>query len=383
MVLEVLTFIGGRKLRSKRKWLIVICVLLLLITISQILKHFNYGTESKEEYNTYTVEKERYLDLQGKAYPREVKTYYKNNQVGTYLGVQVVDGQTVKKGDILINYKINSNKRQQLIDNINDAQNIITEVYLNISKDSNNRELQQKLTENKQILYDAQQQLYQYDSQNRDSMYASFDGKIMIENIENDSDNRPILHLISKNSQIKTSVSEFDLNKVKKGDKVNLSITSTGKTGKGIIKQISELPISYEENLSLNENDSMQLPESNNNGASSNSKLISTSPILKGYSNSELSRYRVIIDELSLPIRAGYSLEIKVPLNVIKVPKSVLTKDNYVFIVNKNNIVEKRNIHIKRINGEIFVEKGLKPGEKLIKQPKNTLNDGDKVEVSS
>ncbi len=34
---------------------------------------------------------------------------------------------------------------------------------------------------------------------------------------------------------------------VKKGDKVNLSITSTGKTGAGIIKQISELPISYEE----------------------------------------------------------------------------------------------------------------------------------------
>lgn len=59
-------------MRRKRKWLIVICVLLVLITISQILKHFNYGTESKEAYNTYTVEKERQLDLQGKAYPREV-----------------------------------------------------------------------------------------------------------------------------------------------------------------------------------------------------------------------------------------------------------------------------------------------------------------------
>ncbi|MCE3415925.1 efflux RND transporter periplasmic adaptor subunit, partial [Staphylococcus aureus] len=67
--------------------------------------------------------------------------------------------------------------------------------------------------------------------QNRDSMYASFDGKIMIKNIDNDSDNQPILYLISKESHIKTSVTEFDLNKVKKGDKVNLSITSTGKTG--------------------------------------------------------------------------------------------------------------------------------------------------------
>ena len=223
-------------MRRKRKWLIVICVLLVLITISQILKHFNYGTESKEAYNTYTVEKERQLDLQGKAYPREVKTYYKNNQVGTYLGVQVADGQTVKKGD-----------------------------------------------------------------------------------------------------------------------KVNLSITSTGKTGAGIIKQISELPI----------------------------KFIWESPIFNCNNKSELSKYGVIIDDLSLPIRAGYSLEIKVPLNAIKIPKSVLTKGNNVFIVNKNSIVEKRNIRIKRINGDIIVEKGLKPGDKLIKQPKSTMNDGDKVEISS
>lgn len=343
-------------MRRKRKWLIVICVLLVLITISQILKHFNYGTESKEAYNTYTVEKERQLDLQGKAYPREVKTYYKNNQVGTYLGVQVADGQTVKKGDMLINYKINSNKRQQLVD---------------------------KIIEYKQTLYEAQQQLYQYDSQNRDSMYASFDGKIMIKNIDNDSDNQPILYLISKESHIKTSVTEFDLNKVKKGDKVNLSITSTGKTGAGIIKQISELPISYEENLSLHENDALHLPESNNDGELANSKSISASPIFKSNNNSELSKYGVIIDDLSLPIRAGYSLEIKVPLNAIKIPKSVLTKGNNVFIVNKNSIVEKRNIRIKRINGDIIVEKGLKPGDKLIKQPKSTMNDGDKVEISS
>ncbi|EJU84065.1 efflux RND transporter periplasmic adaptor subunit [Staphylococcus aureus] len=370
-------------MRRKRKWLIVICVLLVLITISQILKHFNYGTESKEAYNTYTVEKERQLDLQGKAYPREVKTYYKNNQVGTYLGVQVADGQTVKKGDMLINYKINRNKRQQLVDKINDTQHIITEVYLNITKGLNNREIQKKLIEYKQTLYEAQQQLYQYDSQNRDSMYASFDGKIMIKNIDNDSDNQPILYLISKESHIKTSVTEFDLNKVKKGDKVNLSITSTGKTGAGIIKQISELPISYEENLSLHENDALHLPESNNDGELANSKSISASPIFKSNNNSELSKYGVIIDDLSLPIRAGYSLEIKVPLNAIKIPKSVLTKGNNVFIVNKNSIVEKRNIRIKRINGDIIVEKGLKPGDKLIKQPKSTMNDGDKVEISS
>ncbi|MDN8935070.1 efflux RND transporter periplasmic adaptor subunit, partial [Staphylococcus aureus] len=79
------------------------------------------------------------------------------------------------------------------------------------TKGLNNREIQKKLIEYKQTLYEAQQQLYQYDSQNRDSMYASFDGKIMIKNIDNDSDNQPILYLISKESHIKTSVTEFDL----------------------------------------------------------------------------------------------------------------------------------------------------------------------------
>ncbi len=65
-------------------------------------------------------------------------------------------------------------------------------------------------------------------------MYASFDGKIMIKNIDNDSDNQPILYLISKESHIKTSVTEFDLNKVKKGDKVNLSISVRVKQERGL-----------------------------------------------------------------------------------------------------------------------------------------------------
>lgn len=76
-------------------------------------------------------------------------------------------------------------------------------------------------------------------------------------------------------------------------------------------------------------------------------------------------------------------MEAKVPLNSIKLPKYVLTKDKNVFVVNKDNKVEKRNISVDKINGEIFVKNGLKKGEKLIKNPKKTMNDGDKVEVSS
>lgn len=82
-------------------------------------------------------------------------------------------------------------------------------------------------------------------------------------------------------------------------------------------------------------------------------------------------------------MRAGYSMEVKAPLDSIKLPKSVLTKDNNVFVVNEEGKVKKQDIKIDKINGEIFVKEGLKKGDKLIKNPKKTMNDGDKVEVSS
>src|SRR5699024_11698997 len=118
-------------------------------------------------------------------------------------------------GDPLINYEINNNKRQQLIDKVDSAKN-----------------------ENERA--EAQQQLNQYDRQVNDSIYAAFDGKVDIKNKDHVSDGEPIVQLVSNEPQIKTSVSEFDLEKIKEGDKVNVKVISTGKTGTGKIKKISE-----------------------------------------------------------------------------------------------------------------------------------------------
>ena len=53
------------------------------------------------------------------------------------------------------------------------------------------------------------------------------------------------------------------------------------------------------------------------------------------------------------------------------------------FVVDENHKVHKRDIKIERNNGQIIVKKGLKSGDKVIKNPKGNLNDGEKVEVSS
>ncbi len=365
-------------------WLIGVVAVIGLLAIALVLKQVNSNEKDKDGYDTYKVEKESPLNLEGKASPQSVKTYNNNSQLGTFVSTQVDDGQSVKQGDSLINYNVNNNKRQQLVNKVDEAQGAVNEDYKNINQAPNNSDLQKKLTQDQSALNEAQQQLNQHDKQINDSVYAAFDGKVDIKNKENVSDGQTILQLVSNEPQIKTTVSEFDLEKIKEGDKVDVKITSNGKTGKETIKKIAELPKSYEDQLS--ESGAAGGASAGGSGDEESAATQSSNPVESapnGGNDSESSKYTVIISDLDIPVRAGYSMDVKVPLDSIKLPKSVLTKDNNVFVVNKDNKVEKRNIKIDKVNGEIFVKEGLKKGDKVLKNPKNTLNDGDKVEVSS
>ncbi|OMG43567.1 RND transporter, partial [Paenibacillus macerans] len=107
------------------------------------------------------------------------------------------------------------------------AQSQVNDDYQKVNQSPNNHQLQVKLTQDQSALNEAQQSLSQYDRQLNDSMNASFDGKI---NIKNDSDvgeGQPILQLISSNPQINATITEFDINKIKEGDEVNVTINST------------------------------------------------------------------------------------------------------------------------------------------------------------
>ena len=131
--------------------------------------------------------------------------------MGNFLSVSVQDGQTVKQGERIINYDTNGNKRQQLLNKVNQAQSQVNDDYQKVNQSPNNHQLQVKLTQDQSALNEAQQSLSQYDRQLNDSMNASFDGKI---NIKNDSDvgeGQPILQLISSNPQINATITEFDL----------------------------------------------------------------------------------------------------------------------------------------------------------------------------
>src|SRR5699024_10509373 len=156
---------------------------------------------------------------------------------------------------------------------------------------------------------EAQQQLNQYDRQVNDSIYAAFDGKIDIQNRENVSDGEPILQLVADEPQIKATVTEFDLGKIKEGDKVDVKVTSTGKKrekikvkikktgkkGKGEIKKISELPKSYEESLSKSGGGAAASSGSEEDGGAQASNPVSDP---SGGSDSDSSKYTIVISDI-------------------------------------------------------------------------------------
>lgn len=365
-------------MKKKVLWIIGIIALLLLVGVAFIIKQTTAeggDDDKKDDYDTYEVKEESPLNISGKAAPTKIKTYNNNDQLGDFVSTVVEDGQKVKQGDQLINYNINDQKRQDSQEKVDEAQKKVDQDYQNINQQPNNNDLQKTLSKDLDVLNDTQKQLSKYNSQVNESMYASFDGKVEMDNDNEANSGEPVLKLVSDESQIKTSISEFDINKIKVGDSVNVSVSSTGDEGKGKVAKISELPTSYEDKsqesaLGASESEG-ETPETSN--PTSNNPSV-------GKDN---SKYQVTVGKINIPIRSGFSTEGEIPLDAIKLPKSVLAKGNHVFVLDKNNKVEKRHINITRQNGEIFVEKGLNSGEKLIVSPKKTLNNGEKVEVSS
>lgn len=367
-------------MKKRNTILIILGFILLLIILASLVKTaglINKNNSSSKSYNTYTLKTETPISIEGKSSPKLIKTYNANKEVGNYINPNVDHGQKVNQGDKLINYIVNDSTRQQLVNDLNDSQIQVNKLYQKSNERPNDNNVKNDLTKNDNALNEAQRKLSQYDQRVNDSIYASFDGTVNIKNDnENLNDGEAILQLISDDTQIKSTVSEFDLNKIKEGQKVNVSVNSTGQKGKGKILKINTLPTSYD--------DSESSQSTSTNQEDSDSQL--SNPIQNNPSDNKegtTSKYEVIIGDLDFSVRPGLSINANIPLNTIKLPKSALVRENKVFIVDSNNRVHKKTIRLEHNNGQIIVKKGLKKGDKILKNPKKTLNNGDKIEVSS
>ncbi|MCD8915539.1 efflux RND transporter periplasmic adaptor subunit [Staphylococcus simulans] len=373
-------------MKKKLIWIAsIIAAVLVLFIVAVIVKNATGTSNGEDTYQVFKVKKESPLTMQGKASPETVKSYKNNSSIGDYINTTVSDGQEVEKGQQIITYNTNNHQRQSLVNKVNDAEQARQKAQEAVNRAPNDTQANQQLSDAQSQLDKANQSLNQLDNQINDSLFAAFDGKIEIEQDENPNEGDTILQLISKNPQIKTTVSEYDLSKIKEGQKVEYTVSSTGKKGYGEILKISELPTNYEEQLNSGGMSGAAAGQGGEPSEEGMDTAQASNPVVNDISGkgdaSDASKYTVLIGQLSSPVRPGLSLDAAVTTDKVKLPSNVLGKDNTVYVLNKDNKVEKRKVKIEKQNGDIYVKSGVKTGERLVKHPKASLKNGDAIEV--
>lgn len=348
-------------MKNKKLWIFIIMLIVLIIVVSYFVLKQTHVIDQKQHssYQTYTVKKSNALKLKGKSSPQTIKTYQENREIGEYIRPQIQNNQTVRKGTPLVYYDTNRSIRPKLVEDVKKMQNYIERDYDLINKHPNNQTYQQRLSKDQDKLSQAQQNLTLHDNKSSKDIYATFDGKVNYINKDIDK-NGNIFQLISNQPQIKTTISEYDIDKVKEGDKVDISVNKGDKKLQGKVIQIADLSTESQKSVDHASKDK-------------------STPIQDA---SKPSKYAVTVGNLNTPIKDGFTVDMNIHVNTIQLPTTVLTKDNNVFVVDKHNRVHKRAIITGHTDDKVIVKQGLKVGEKLIKHPKSNLQEGQKIKPS-
>ncbi|RIP35029.1 efflux RND transporter periplasmic adaptor subunit [Staphylococcus gallinarum] len=348
-------------MKNKKLWLSITVLIILIILITYfILRQMNVIDNNKHDsYQTYTIKKTDALNLKGKSSPQTIKVYQENRDIGSYIRPQIQDNQVVKKGTPLIYYDTNSSIRPKLVSNVKKFQAYVEKDYTALNKQPNDSQTQQRLTRDQQQLNQAQHVLNLHDNQSSKDIYAAFDGTVNYINKDVDK-NGNILQLVSNKPEIKTTVSEYDIDKIQEGDVVDVDANKGGTKTQGKVIQIADLSTESQKNVD-HASKNKSTPISNTN---------------------KPSQYEVTIGNLSSSVKDGFTVNMKIHATTAQLPESALTKDNCVFVVDQQNKVHKRPIITGHSKGNIIVKQGVKIGDKIIKKPNTDLQEGQKIEPS-
>ncbi|OAD10239.1 hypothetical protein A7D18_08935 [Enterococcus faecalis] len=383
-----------------------------ILLFSGIIIYKSNLTASKKEdlYNTVTVKKSDSLIFKGIVQPKTTSYLNFDQSLGKINTISVKNGQEINENDVVATYqnttvedqaeeqtqsleKLNlavtnaqinldnaTQKQQELENRLTIAKNEQTtivnkkmddEIKKTEKAESDNKieTIQQALDTQKEAVLQAQQAL---DAANVDlssanntieqtkkkittTVTAPFKGIVYTNDKGKVDTTVPYATIVSPETVIKGSVTEYDYNKVKVGQHVTISQINEEKATDGIITEINALP------------EDMAVSAQNTSSTK----------------NSTISIFSFLISPKE-PIQYGYNVQISVPMNNLELAKKNTVKENnnevFVFIYREGEVVKKK-IEVKEDNEKYVVKTGLKENDLIIENPDTSLKDGQKVTV--
>jgi len=397
-----------RMTKKKKIYLSIVAgvVALLAIIISAVYVNLKKGNNDNA-YTSYKIEKPEPLLFKGFVTAEKVNSVFYDQSLGKVTEILVKDGQEIKSGDVILSYKneeiqseadAQENSLKKLSISVDSAKNELSNARAKVkdyknklshsknelgNTDTSTLEGQQKKQELKATINQYEEQLdaqnsvvtqsentlssakldYKDASKSVDSIRkkanknvtAEISGIVSVNENGKTDPTVPVIKIISKNVVVEGIISEYDYDSIKLRQRVKVRpVSQKGEIG-GQIKQINQLP-----DTEINVGDN----QANSTGS--------------------LSNYKFLV-ELDSPVQYGYSVQIKLPIDELRIPKKALIKEGnkeYVYLYISGKVI-KKPINKETKNEVIVVLDGLKEGDVIISNPNEKLKDGDKIELKS
>lgn len=340
---------------------------------------------SKEKVALYTVQGNQTLFFEGEFQNANKLVFQYDLSKGILDKVNVTDKQKVKAGDILFTYK-NTQIIQQR-DSLNDQLNSLKITYNRLQKQADQQvtavnsisnqlaqnqtkeQIQEQLDDNKRQQQSLTRQINDLNTKCYTEIKAPFEGIVVKGEYSEVETSKPILTLTSDKKQIVCNVGERDILKLRVDQEVNISVYGTGQSIKGKIKYVATEPT---ENNMVSMGSAVQV----NSGASGSSVGGST------------SYYTVNIEPDNVDgLYSGFHVQVstKASNDIPKIPKTAVFTEgeiSYVWVV-KDGVLKKTEVEVTDWNEKyVQVKKGVTFEDKVVRQSKDSMKEGDKIDES-
>lgn len=376
-------------MKNNKKFAIILAIIALACIGGLVFKLVKANQTNETKYSLYTVSAGSDLVFSAISKTGDVQQVYNNQAYGEVEKVHVKTGQSVKKGDSLITF-VNKEVEKQIdqmqlqleqaksqanyaFEDRNSAYksyNKLVEKYnetfspeLEMQIDQMEPTLNQSNRAYKQALDQVElqkKQLNDLKESSRKTINATISGvcKVNEKNIDNPMSQGALVEVTSDENIIEGNISEYDYNKLKENDEVEVIPINGDEKTKGTVVEISNTPESQAGSFEANQMQSM----TEQSGSSS--------------SNFE---FKI---KTQKPIHIGFNVQVRKKSDKIELAKDTVKEEDskyYVFEYKDSKAV-KKEVQLEKNTNSYTVISGLKSGDKIISKVKD-LNDNQEIKV--
>lgn len=376
-------------MKNNKKFAIILAIIALACVGGLVFKLVKANKKNETKYSLYTVSAGSDLVFSAISKTGDVQQVYNNQAYGEVEKVHVKTGQSVKKGDLLITF-VNKEVEKQIdqmemqieqaksqanyaLEDRNNAYksyNKLVEKYnetfspeLEMQIDQMEPTLNQSNRAYKQALDQVElqkKQLNDLKESSRKTIKATIAGtcKVNDKNIDNPMSQGTLIEVTSDENIIEGNISEYDYNKLKENDEVEVIPINGDEKTKGTVVEISNTPESQAGSFEAN-----QMQNMTEQSGSNSSNFV----------------FKI---KTQKPIHIGFNVQVRQKSDKIELAKDMVKEEDskyYVFEYKDSKAV-KKEVQLEKNTNSYTVISGLKSGDKIISKVKD-LKDNQEIKV--